>query len=121
MQTRWLSAHSCLQTLLRVFGATLNFLQDESAPGRSTSTAQKAKELLDRMRDCKTLLGFRVIIHLTEQLFFLSKKLQKRDITYEEAFLAIEVCQITTSTIASFGVAPSKNSFVTSVCCDSNL
>jgi hypothetical protein len=80
-----------LRTLLRVYGATLNFLQEESGPGKPSATAHKAEELFNKMKDCKILLGFRVMMYLTEQLFICSKSLQKKDITYEEALSIVEV------------------------------
>jgi hypothetical protein len=77
---------------MRVYGATLNCLQDEWARPNPQGTKNKAKELLRRMTTCKNLLGFRALMYLTQQLFICSKTLQKQDITYEEAIAAIEVC-----------------------------
>lgn len=71
-----------------MYGAVLNFLDDEvEKKGRS---AAKAKALLTRMLDVKTIFGLRSIYYMVDQLSILSKVLQSRDMPFSDAIGAVE-------------------------------
>ncbi len=79
-----------MKALLRVYGATLNFLHDEAGK-QPSSSAKRAEGLFNRLTSIRMIFGFRVIVVLAEQLSILSKTLQARKLTHEVAMRRVQV------------------------------